>query len=77
MCYLQEFWSVKSLPVGFWGFCPKNESKTPLNVPKKALFGLIWFGNALVMILDQILYSETQKASQNVQNNQAKKFPFE
>ena len=49
--------SIKSLLVGFWGFCQEHGSKTPVNVPKKALFGLIWFGNALVMILDQIFHS--------------------
>ena len=57
MCYFQELCSVKSLLVGFGGLCPKNESKTPVNVPKKTLFGLIWFGNALVIILDQIFHS--------------------
>ena len=46
MCYFQELCSVNSLLVGFGGLCPKNESKRPLNVPKKA--GLAWFG--LVML---------------------------
>jgi len=32
--------------VGFWGFCQKHGSKTPVNFPKKA--GLAWFG--LVML---------------------------
>ena len=32
--------------MGFGGLCPKNESKTPVNVPQKA--GLAWFG--LVML---------------------------
>ena len=38
---------------GFLGVFSKNGLKTPANGHKRVWFGLIWFGNALVVILDQ------------------------
>jgi hypothetical protein len=38
---------------GVLGFLSKKRVKTPLNGHKIVWFGLIWFGNALVLILDQ------------------------
>ena len=44
--YFKGLYSLKSFMMGFWYFCLKNGSKTPINGPKMSWFGMVWFGLA-------------------------------